>query len=205
MARIMSSKSLSQKRFYTIQLEKRFAEMFGVPERNFKMIIYGKSTSGKSTLALQFASSLAKTIGKVLYNAFEEGHNKTISDTINKRELVHSRFYVADRMEYDELVLKIKKNHYRAAFIDSVKFMDFTYEQYKDLTKTYPKKSLIFIAHGDKLGTVEGMASSILKACDIKVYVEFGKAHVWSRYTGKTATFQLFKHSNNSAQGELPL
>jgi len=188
----MSVKSLSEKRFHTLDVDDRWKFLIGLPERNFRMIIYGPSTSGKSSLALECADMLAKRIGKVLYNSWEEGQNKTFQDRIRERKIDAAKLFVADRLPFDEMVDKTKRNHYRALFIDSLKFMDFGISEYKNLTATYPKKAMIFLGHGDKLGQLD-FGKDILKACDIKIFINNGKAHITSRYLGETKEVELFK------------
>lgn len=206
MARIISIKTLKEKRFHHIPtLDARWTEMLGTPERNFKMAIVGPSTSGKSSFALELADQLAKKIGKVLLNSYEEGLNATIQIRAKERGVDAPKLYIADRMEFDELMIKIKKNHYRIIIIDSVKFMQLSKSQYKTLIQTFKTKAFIFIGHGNTEGQMED-AKDIWKDADIKVFIAYGKAKITSRYSGETKEFTLFttkKINPKPSQGQL--
>jgi len=195
----MSIKVIKERRYHSLDsLDRQWLDLFGDLERNFRMIIYGAPTSGKSSLALMFANHLAKKIGKVLYNSWEEGLNKTVQSRITERGIDAPKLYVADRMPFDELVRVIKSRSYRVVVIDSVKFMDFTYIQYKKLTSLYPHKSFVFLAHGEAQGRPEG-AADIHKACDVKVFVKHGQAKVVSRYLGQPTSIKLFDYHRSPA------
>lgn len=205
--RVMSINTIKNRKFHSLtSLDPEWMEMFGEMERNFKMIIYGASTSGKSSLALRFADHLSKRLNaKVLYNNWEEGINKTVQSRINERGITAARLYVSDRMPFDEMLDKIKRLYYRVVVIDSVKFMAMTYDQYKTLTATFPTKAFIFLAHGTSEASTDG-ANDILKACDVKVFVKDGVAHISSRYSGEKRKVKLFDHvKSTGGQGVLQL
>lgn len=204
-SRIISIKTLREKRFHTIDVfEKEWVELLGNPERNFKMAIVGPSTSGKSSFALRFADQLAKKWGKVLYNSHEEGLNQTIQQRAIERNVTAEKLYVADRMPFDQMMDKIKRNRYRSVFIDSIKFMGLSTAEYKELIATYGKhKSFVFIGHGDREGQMDG-GRDIWKDADIKIWIAYGKAKITNRYSGETKVINLFTpRQMKSAQHQL--
>lgn len=204
-SRVMGIKAIKDRKYHSLRaLDQKWIDMFGNLERNFKMTIVGPSTSGKSSLALQFADQLAKRIGKVLYNSWEEGLNQTIQSRINERNISAARLYIADRMPFEELVDKIKRNYYRVVIIDSVKFMGFTYEQYKLLTEIYKTKSFIFLAHGTSHYSTDG-ANDIVRAADVKVFVKNGVATIISRYKSDPVEVKLFDYNPKAKNGQIGL
>lgn len=55
-----SLKTLKNKNFQTIHLSPIWLQTIGEVERNFKMIIYGASGSGKTTFAMRLCAELAQ-------------------------------------------------------------------------------------------------------------------------------------------------
>lgn len=200
MARVINVQTLLNKRYHEVtDIAERYQVLFGIPERNFKMAIAGPSTSGKSSWALLLADHLADVWGKTLYNSWEEGHGKTIQARAMERGIQSRKLYIADRMPFEEMLAKVKRNAYRISIIDSIRFMDLSEEQYRELVATHKRKAFIFIGHGDNYGKMEGGAL-IWKDADIKVFIKDGKAKISSRYTGGQVEIRLFKPKHYSSQ-----
>jgi energy-coupling factor transporter ATP-binding protein EcfA2 len=187
----MNIATLQKRKFHSLAFTGDWAELFGEPERNFRAMLYGDSGCGKSTFALQFADYLALKFGKVFYNSFEEGLNKTIQDRANFVKPRSQRLFVGDRIPFENMVDRIKRCHYRVVFIDSTQFMAFTYDQYKELTALFPKKSFVFVSQGKSKGKTDG-ADKILFAVDCKLFFKDGIVESESRFLPKPASKQLF-------------
>lgn len=189
--RIMNIHTLAQRTFHTLAFEGSWKELMGEPERNFTTIIYGGSTSSKSTFALQFADMLALKYGKVFYNSHEEGLNATLRDRAAFVGIRSKRLFVGDRIGFDSMVERIRKNHYRFVFIDSVQFMGFTYAQFKELVSMYPKKSFIIVSQGSS--EKQSGAEDIRFATDIKMWFKGdGSVHCSSRFKQVKTKAQLY-------------
>lgn len=161
------------KRFDTYSFEVQWKESFGEPEKNFKMIVYGGSVSGKTEFCVQLAKYLAG-FGKVSYISSEQGISKSLQDAINRnnmQEVAGKVMFVAGGI-FEDLVDYIKRSKSRVIIIDSLDYTKLTTDQYKFLIKTFPKKAFVIIAWA-KNGTPKSQhAKDIEFMCDIKSYVE---------------------------------
>lgn len=197
MSKLINVKTLREKRFQTMELHAPWDTWMGLPERNFKMMVYGPSASGKSTFVLRLCNYLAEHHGKVLYNSHEEGFSQTLQDRVIANNIDAPGLYFADRMPYDEMVDRVKRSRCQFAVIDSLQYMSFTYAQYKHFVEKLPAKSLIIISQTNNRGTVKG-GTDILHAVDIKIQVVAGKATITSRFNGKgVQTVQLFQSKSH--------
>lgn len=193
-AKIISVKTLREKRFTQVNIQGLWQNLLGVPERNFRMMMYGPSTSGKSSQALLLVDYLCDELGmKGLYNSFEEGHNKTLQARVVEREIKAATLYFGEKLDFETFCKKMKANRYHIGVIDSVKFMGMTYEEYKQLVALFPRKAFIFIGHGDSEGQPDyAPAKDILKACDIKFFIKDGEAKISSRYNSTKVVHRFY-------------
>ncbi len=181
---IYNVKTIQDKKYDTLDLGE-YNSLFGECESRFVMTLYGHSGSGKSVFALRFANYLAKHVGKTLYNSHEEKINQTLRDRINEWNIDARRLFVGNALKFDRMVDVIRKNHYRAVFIDSVKYMDFTDEQLKELREVFAKRKLaiVMVNFGEKLGVPAGSwGKDLLHASDVKCFFKGGRLNVVSRY-----------------------
>lgn len=169
---IFNVRSIQERKFDTINLGENYTALFGKPESKFTAMFYGASGSGKSVAALQLADYYATHIGKALYNSHEERVNQTIQERIAKFNITSGKLYFGNALSFDEMVDKIQKNYYRAVFIDSVQYMDFTYEQFKQLRQHFAKRKLaiVMVSFGNTLGSPD-RAKDLLHASDIKGFL----------------------------------
>lgn len=197
---IYNVKTIQDKKYDTLDLGE-YNGLFGECESRFVMTLYGHSGSGKSVFALRFADYLAKHIGKTLYNSHEEKINQTLRDRINEWHIDARRLFVGNALKFDRMVDVIRKNHYRAVLIDSVKYMDFTDEQLKELREVFAKRKLaiVMVNFGDKPGIPSGTwGKDLLHASDVKCFFKGGRLVVTSRYLQAPVERVLF--GNKSAQ-----
>lgn len=195
--RIMSAKALATKKFVEVAVTGVWQERLGNLERNFRMCVYGPSTSGKSTLVLDFSRYLSDELKrKGLYNSHEERQNKTFQIRLFETKANETALlYIADAMPFDELMERIGKLKYHYIVIDSILFMHLTYDQFVQMVQKYKHKAFIFIGHGEALGSFDnGHIKAINKACDIKVFMAYGQATIASRYKGGVQTYKLFDY-----------
>lgn len=196
---IYNVKTIQEKKYDTLNLGE-YNGLFGECESRFVMTLYGHSGSGKSVFALRFADYFAKNVGKTLYNSHEEKINQTLRDRINEWDINARRLFVGNALKFDRMVDVIRKNHYRAVFIDSVKYMDFTDEQLKELRETFARRkvAIIMVNFGEKLGVPSGSwGKDLLHASDVKCFFKGGRLNVTSRYLQAPVEQVLFgeKHT----------
>jgi|SRR6185503_6045654 len=200
--RIISLKTLKEKKFYTMELGK-FSELIGEPEAKCNIMVYGPSGSGKTVWVLQLAEYVSKHYGKVLYDCHEEGFNKTVQTRANQFNIESDKLYFGNGLSFEFLIKKIKANYYRAIVIDSVQYAKFTIEQLQKLRDEFAKRKLmiILVSFGTAVGSTKN-ANDLLHACDIKCFIKAGSMEVASRYLGEPKTVRLFNAKNSS---QLPL
>jgi hypothetical protein len=181
---IYNVKTIQDKRYDTLDLGE-YNGLFGRCESRFVVTLYGHSGSGKSVFALRLADYFAKNIGKTLYNSHEEKINQTLRDRINEWNIDAPRLFFGNALKFERMVDVIRKNYYRAVFIDSVKYMDFTDAQLKELREIFAKRKLaiVMVNFGEKLGVPSGTSGKdLLHASDVKCFFKGGRLNVTSRY-----------------------
>lgn len=172
----------------------------------FRWLIFGKPKNGKTSFILQFCKEISKFV-KVYYNSMEEGDSKTMQQAfINAQmhEVQDGRFMLGDRDSFADMIEKLKKNHARVVVIDSRDYMKLTTDQYKTLTRTFPRKSFIIICweqSGKPLGKyakdIEFMVDMVTHVRNFEALTRgrfgIGKYKIWDRKTqaGEQATLNL--------------
>lgn len=159
--------------------------MFGKPEHNFKMLVYGDPKNGKTDSCIAFAKYLSQ-FGLVYYNSYEQGKSKSLQDAVkrNKLEEVAGRVMFGNKDSFEDMKLKLKTNRAKFVFIDSRDYMNLTMDDFKELTSLYPKKSFIVICW-EKSGKPAGdQAQSMVYVMDIVVRIKNFVAYPTSRFAG---------------------
>ena len=181
---IYNVKTIREKKYDTLDLGE-YNHLLRECESRFVMTLYGHSGSGKSVFALRFADYFAKYVGKTLYNSHEEKINQTLRDRIKEWNINAPKLFFGNSLKFGRMVDVIRKNRYRAVFIDSVKYMDFTDEQLKELREVFAKRKLVIVMvnFGEKLGVPAGSwGKDLLHASDVKCFFKGGRLNVVSRY-----------------------
>jgi len=189
MAKVLGLKQLLQKRYVLLEgLDEKFKESFGDLVDAFVMIVWGMSGQGKSNFLMQFLTEMMK-YGKVLYVSLEEGHGASMQALVIRqlREDQHNgKIEFADHeMSFDKLMIKLKKKKSpKFIVIDSLQYWNITYEQYKELKETFPKKTFLFISHAKGKDPACSVGMKIRYDAAIKVFVNKYIAFIVSRYGG---------------------
>lgn len=190
--KIINAKVLKEKQFDSLEFDGLWLQLFGCPEKNFRMLCFGKEKSGKSTLVLRFADYLAANFGKVFYNSHEEGFSKTFQDRIISNNISSEKLFIGHKISYEEMMDdSFKRRYYKFIVIDSLQYMNLTYAQYKSLIERYNRKSFIFISQINGRGKIKG-GTDISHAVDIKVFCSDGNAKVQSRFAEENIV-EIFK------------
>ena len=172
---IYNVKTIREKKYDTLDLGE-YNHLLGECESRFVMTLYGHSGS---------ADYFAKYVGKTLYNSHEEKINQTLRDRIKEWNINAPKLFFGNSLKFGRMVDVIRKNRYRAVFIDSVKYMDFTDEQLKELREVFAKRKLVIVMvnFGEKLGVPAGSwGKDLLHASDVKCFFKGGRLNVVSRY-----------------------
>lgn len=197
---IINIKQLLARRYDLLHLE-AFSSLLGNVESRFTMMLYGPSGSGKSVFALKLAGYLANNHGKVLYNSHEERDNQTIQERCIQWNINAPRLYIGRALPFDRMMDKIDRNKYRFVIIDSIQYMDFSYEQLKELRARFSRRKLavIMISFGASLNNPD-RSRDHLHASDVKCFFKGGHLHVISRYLPAPVDHRLFIMSRSTQQ-----
>lgn len=174
----------------TLGFTGRWLEAMGDPEPYGSWIIWGASGNGKTRFAVQLVKYLMSFEGlRIAYNGLEEGMSETyrraIIDTGLQMEK-QSRYVFWDGFDYEDMMERLKrKRSPNVVVIDSLQYLNITYDQYKELVRKYPKKLFIWISHESGTEPKGGTAQSIKYNSNIKIRVHNYYATIISRYKGK--------------------
>ena len=175
-------------------------EKMGDPEPFGSWIIYGGSGQGKTRFSLQLTKYLMSFNGvRVAYDGLEEGVSETyrraLIDTGLQTER-HGHFEFWDRYDYEKMMAALqKKRSANVIVIDSLQYMNLSYDEYKELVEKYPKKLFIWISHESGSKPDGQVAKKVLFNSNIKIRVRNYYASIVSRYGGKH-TFDIWPESH---------
>ena len=186
----------------TLGFTGRWLDAMGDPEPYGSWIIWGASGNGKTRFAVQLVKYLMSFEGlRIAYNGLEEGMSETyrraIIDTGLQMEK-QGRYVFWDGFNYEDMMERLKrKRSPNVVVIDSLQYLNITYDQYKELVRKYPKKLFIWISHESGTEPKGGTAQSIKYNSNIKIRVHNYYATIISRYKGKEV-FDIWpeKHIN---------
>jgi hypothetical protein len=167
--------------FDTFNFTGKWENFIGKPDRNFKIMIYGKGGSGKSTFALKFAHYLASSIGKrVLYVAGEEKLGYTLHEKIERLNVAHPNLYMNDKLK------DLSKSD--VIFIDSVNTLAL---EPSDLERLPENKAYVWIFQCTKDGKYRG-SQAFEHNADTVIEVENMTAKMGkNRFGGKEKEFKI--------------
>ncbi len=174
----------------TMGFQGAWLDTMGDPEPFGSWIIYGDSGQGKTRFTLQLVKYLMGFNGiRIAYDSLEEGVSETyrraILDTGVQTER-HGHFEFWDRYDYDKMCMTLrKKRSANVVVIDSLQYMNITYDQYKDLVAMFPKKLFLWVSHESGAKPDGQVAKKVLFNSNIKIRVRNYYATITSRYCGK--------------------
>lgn len=150
-------------------------EVFGSFPEVWKMLVYGRPGSGKSTFAFKFSRGYQ---GRVLYVAVEEGFSESLKQKILLNE-VRGDFYISDAQEAREVKMDVEEIGPGLLVIDSISASS---EILIDNSLDFAQ---MWICHSLKSGDYKGN-SSLGHVVDLIVKMENGVAKVEKNRFGKT-------------------
>lgn len=148
-------------------------------EKQWKMMIFGGSFSGKSTFSLYLATQLSR-FGEVLYGNLEESvETGTIQKKLKVLNTKSDKLNFLDPNTYDNFIEEIETGKYKYVVMDSLsEVANTTAETIKelDLSNKYKDVSFIFVLHADKDEENYIGSSKIKHKVDITIRVSKGSA-----------------------------
>ena len=176
------------KSFDTYDVEGEWLDSFGLIEKNFKMSVTGDSGHGKTEFVVKFIKEIClKFNAKADYFSYEQGHSKSLQTAIqrNNMEEVKGKVMFITGGTFDELLTRLKRRaSAKIVIIDSQDYSELSTKQYKELVKTFPRKSFIVVSWAKNEKPKNQAARDIEYMSCIKVYVNSFKAYPRSRFGG---------------------
>lgn len=185
MRRALSISDLYKKRSNTIVID-RFVDLLGEVDLNGSWIIWGNSSAGKTSFALQLIKELSK-YRKAVYNSLEQGYSVSMRAAIKRENLIdaRSRITVLNRESVEDLKIRLQKQKSPGIIvIDSIQYTGLNYQAYKDIIQQFPSKLFIWISHAEGKNPRGQTAQRIRYDADIKISVEGFIATANSRFGG---------------------
>lgn len=187
MARAYSPNEILAKKYKLLKWSeengKKWEAAFGNPEMSGVWFVWGQSGNGKSSFTMQLVKELA-TIGKVFYNALEEGTRKTMQDNLKRSDIASVKRNVLigkeTMAEMGERISKRKRPQFYV--VDSYQYARLTWKQYVDFKDKHPDVLLIFISHAEGKKPKGKAADDVRYDADLKIWVEGYKAISNGRY-----------------------
>lgn len=186
MARAISVSELITKTRNVLPFDGEWRNLMGCPELAGSIIIWGGSSSGKTSFAVQFAKYLAQ-FEKVIYNSLEEGDSESLAITFVRANMndVAGRVVILDKEPLNELMDRLGKHKSpNVVIIDSLQYTQITLPQYIELKKQFPKKLFVFISHADGKKPEGKIADKIKYDSNVKIFISGYQAYCNSRYGG---------------------
>lgn len=195
MGKSIGLKQLAQKTYVLVQgMPFHFTVSIGEIEDAWDAIIYGASGNGKTNFTVMLLKALLQAMNcKAEYVAYEEGHGKTVQDTMIKRhnmlEAVGNKIMITEHLSYDELVKRMsRKQSAKIWVIDSLQAAQLTYAQCKALKEKFvmsrKRKIIIYISWSEGKVPQGACAKSVEYYSNIKMRVQDLVMFPKSRYGG---------------------
>ncbi|MDR1544027.1 MAG: AAA family ATPase [Prevotellaceae bacterium] len=128
---VVNSAQFLGQTFDTIALNRKWAERLGKPTSNFRMMIYGKAGSGKSSFAIKLAAHLSKDLQKkVLYVAGEEKFGYTLQEKLIRFNAANYNLIITDKVPSNQELTK-----YDVVIFDSVNTLQLSPEALEKMPK----------------------------------------------------------------------
>lgn len=194
--RAYSVSNILTKKFNPLAFENEFLASLGQPDKAFSAIIWGNSSNGKTSFAMQFAKYLTK-FGKVAYNSLEEGISHTMQMAVERNFMneCENSFMLLDREPFDHLIERMKKpKSPQFLFIDSVQYTRITKNQYyqlKELMQT-KGKGIIWVSQAKGKEPKGSLADDIRYDVDLKLWVEGFRMIPDGRLNGGGALYTIW-------------
>jgi len=206
MGRAVSVHQLYKTKFDTIPITGDFKKLIGAPELKGSWIIWGDSSNGKTSFALQLAKELTKH-RRVAYNSMEEGVSLTMATAFKRvgMEAVKKRIVLLDNEPLEELKERLRRRRSPDIIImDSLQYVGIDYDGYKELKEEFLDKLFIWISHADGKKPKGSVAEAVRYDAPVKIRVEGYKAFATSRFaTEDTVPYTIWQQGADQYEGKI--
>ena len=169
-----------------LPFEGKWLDAIGCPELTGSWILWGNSSNGKTSLALQIAKYMSQ-FGRVDYNSLEEGLSLSMQQAIMQVGMsdIGSGFYLLDKEPIKDLAKRLyKRRSANVVIIDSLQYAGISYQEYKHLMSEFRNKLFIFVSDADGAHPKGNVGKSIRYDANVKMFVENFHTFPQSRYGG---------------------
>jgi hypothetical protein len=184
MAKNYGIKDIEAWEFTPIALPAEWTDHLGEITENVRILIKGRAKNGKTEYSIKLTKALCIALGKVSFNSTEQVRTSGFKKAIirNKMHEVVGKFVLCsrDQKDFDVWFKKLQRpNSGRVIVLDSMDYMNLTFDQFKQLNDRFPNKAIIMICWHDNQ-----VAKKIEYLMDALVEVKDFKAHCISREGG---------------------
>lgn len=190
-------------KFDGIPLTGKWHDAIGSPELAHSWIIWGQSSSGKTTFNMQLAEYISK-FERVVYNSMEEGLSASIKAAFRRAGLTKKNNMILVQESMEDLAKRlVKPKSPKVVFIDSVRYTKMNWADYQNFCDRFPDKILVWVSHAKGKEPKGALAEDIRYDSFVKIYVEGYRAFISSRYTeGGESTIDIWKEGAQNYWGE---
>ncbi len=189
----MNSVDFMNEKFDCIKLTGRWRKLIGLPQSDAKIMFYGRPGNGKSTLAIQFAAYVSRTLGyKTLYVTSEEAFSYTFQEKLQRLKAANPNLTITGEFPYDV-------SKYKFIFIDSVNHSRMSPEDVNNLPEG---KFYVYVFQTTKGGQFRG-SQEYLHDVDAEIRVENMQAQAGKNRFGGYEKIDVLpprKEDNNAAK-----
>lgn len=177
-----------QKRIKTAEFTGPWLESFGKPELKGCWMVWGDSSSGKTSFMLRLCRYLAISHRcKVAYVSLEQGASKSLQMQWGMAGMqdCKSRVQLWEDFTYDELKEKLDDNCRppKVVVIDSIQYLDgLNVQTMNELMRANSRKLFICVSHANGQEPNGELGKKVRFHADVKIHVEGYKAFFSSRF-----------------------
>lgn len=162
-------------RVENIQFSGRFYNTFGNPQKKSRWLIWGSSSSGKSSFVMQLIKEFATTEKTLLVSLEEALDDENLQDRLrlfNMQDVAKNFNICEDNLEQLDLRLS-KRGAPQVVVIDSAPylFLGYQFADYLDFTRKHQDKTIIFIGHANGQNPKSELEVKIMYDVTQKVFV----------------------------------
>lgn len=199
LARAVSINNLLNKKYELLPFEGEWEEAFAKPSAAGVWFVYGDSSNGKTSFAMQLVKYLASLDLRVNYLSMEEGTDHTMREAVKRAGLTEAKSHIRilEPESPDELKERLRKHKScDVVLIDTVQYWvemyGFKFRDFLAMKREFPGKLFIFMSHVKKGDPDGSVATKIMRDASLKINVIGFRAISKGRYIGKTGYYTVW-------------